>query len=149
MPDNQDSSSDFIRQMVAADVAAGKQGGRVQTRFPPEPNGYLQIGHAKAICLNFEIAREFGGKCNLRFDDTNPEKESDEFVNAIQEDIKWLGYEWAKVCFASDYFEQLFLWAIQLVESGDAYVDELSPEQMKEYRGTITEPGKNSPYRDR
>ena len=149
MSENAESPTDFIRQMVAADVAAGKHGGRVQTRFPPEPNGYLQIGHAKAICLNFEIAKEFGGLCNLRFDDTNPEKESDEFVNAIQEDIKWLGYDWAKVCFASDYFEQLFQWAIQLIESGDAYVDELSPDEMREYRGTITEAGKNSPYRDR
>ncbi|HAV11917.1 MAG TPA: glutamine--tRNA ligase, partial [Opitutae bacterium] len=141
--------TDFIRQMVAADVAAGKHDGRVQTRFPPEPNGYLQIGHAKAICLNFEIAREFGGKCNLRFDDTNPEKESDEFVQAIQEDIKWLGYKWEQICYASDYFEQLFEWAIQLIESGDAYVDELSFEEMREYRGSITEPGKSSPYRDR
>ena len=140
---------DFIRQMVAADVAAGKHDGRVQTRFPPEPNGYLQIGHAKAICLNFEIAREFGGLCNLRFDDTNPEKESDEFVRAIQEDIKWLGFDWEKICFASDYFEQLFEWACKLIESGDAYVDELSFDEMREYRGTLTEPGKNSPYRDR
>ncbi len=135
--------------MVAADVASGKHGGRVQTRFPPEPNGYLQIGHAKAICLNFDIAAEFGGLCNLRFDDTNPEKESDEFVRAIQEDIRWLGYDWAKICFASDYFEQLYLWAIQLIELGDAYVDELDPEAIREYRGTLTEPGKNSPYRDR
>ncbi|MEO0509878.1 MAG: glutamine--tRNA ligase/YqeY domain fusion protein [Verrucomicrobiota bacterium] len=149
MSDNAENPTDFIRQMVAADVAAGKHGGRVQTRFPPEPNGYLQIGHAKAICLNFEIAKEFGGLCNLRFDDTNPEKESDEFVQAIQEDIKWLGYDWAKVCFASDYFEQLFQWAIQLIESGDAYIDELSPDEMREYRGTITEAGTNSPYRDR
>ncbi len=135
--------------MVAADVAAGKHGGRVQTRFPPEPNGYLQIGHAKAICLNFEIAREFGGKCNLRFDDTNPEKESEEFVESIQEDIRWLGYEWDKLCFASDYFEQLYRWAVQLIESGDAYVDELDPEQIREYRGTLTAPGRPSPYRDR
>lgn len=144
-----ETPTDFIRQMVAADVAAGKHDGRVQTRFPPEPNGYLQIGHAKAICINFEIAKEFNGLCNLRFDDTNPEKESDEFVQAIQEDIKWLGYDWAKVCFASDYFEQLFQWACQLIESGDAYVDELSFEQMREFRGSITEPGKPSPYRDR
>ncbi len=149
MSDASDTPTDFIRQMVAADVAAGKHDGRVQTRFPPEPNGYLQIGHAKAICLNFEIAREFGGKCNLRFDDTNPEKESDEFVQAIQEDIKWLGYKWEQICYASDYFEQLFEWAIQLIESGDAYVDELSFEEMREYRGSITEPGKSSPYRDR
>ncbi|MGJ8649749.1 MAG: glutamine--tRNA ligase/YqeY domain fusion protein [Opitutaceae bacterium] len=149
MSDASDTPTDFIRQMVAADVAAGKHDGRVQTRFPPEPNGYLQIGHAKAICLNFEIAKEFGGLCNLRFDDTNPEKESDEFVQAIQEDIKWLGYDWAKICFASDYFEQLYLWAIQLIESGDAYVEELSFDEMRVYRGSITEPGKPSPHRER
>lgn len=135
--------------MVAADVAAGKHGGRVQTRFPPEPNGYLQIGHAKAICLNFEIAKEYGGLCNLRFDDTNPEKESDEFVQSIQEDIRWLGYKWSKLCFASDYFEQLYVWAIQLIESGDAYVDDLSFDEMRDYRGSITEPGRPSPYRER
>jgi len=149
MSEKVDSPTDFIRQMVAADVAAGKHGGHVQTRFPPEPNGYLQIGHAKAICLNFEIAKEFGGLCNLRFDDTNPEKESDEFVRAIQEDIKWLGYNWAKICFASDYFEQLFQWAVELINSGHAYVDELSPDDMRLYRGTLNEPGRNSPYRDR
>jgi glutaminyl-tRNA synthetase len=149
MSDAEETPTDFIRQMVAADLAAGKHKGRVQTRFPPEPNGYLQIGHAKAICLNFEIAKEFGGLCNLRFDDTNPEKESDEFVQAIQEDIRWLGYDWAKICFASDYFEQLFKWAVQLIESGDAYVDELSFDQMREFRGSINEPGKPSPYRDR
>jgi len=149
MPDSEDTATDFIRQMVAADVAAGKHGGRVQTRFPPEPNGYLQIGHAKAICLNFEIAAEFGGQCNLRFDDTNPEKESDEFVQAIQEDIRWLGYDWAKVCFASDYFEQLFDWACRLIESGDAYVDESSFEEMRDLRGSLTEPGRPSAYRDR
>jgi glutaminyl-tRNA synthetase len=149
MSESKENPVDFIRQMVAADVAAGKHDGRVQTRFPPEPNGYLQIGHAKAICLNFEIAREFKGLCNLRFDDTNPEKESDEFVQAIEEDIRWLGFEWAKVCFASDYFEQLFDWASQLIESGDAYVDDLSFEAMREYRGTITTPGKASPFRDR
>jgi len=147
--DTPEIPTDFIRQMVAADVAAAKHDGRVQTRFPPEPNGYLQIGHAKAICLNFEIAKEFSGLCNLRFDDTNPEKESDEFVQAIQQDIKWLGYDWAKISFASDYFEQLFQWAAQLIESGDAYVDELSFDEMREYRGTLTEPGKASPYRDR
>ena len=149
MSESKEKPVDFIRQMVAADVAAGKHDGRVQTRFPPEPNGYLQIGHAKALCLNFEIAREFGGLCNLRFDDTNPEKESDEFVQAIEADIRWLGFEWAKVCFASDYFEQLFEWACQLIESGDAYVDDLSFEAMREYRGTITTPGKDSPSRER
>lgn len=149
MPDTKNKSVDFIRQIVAADVAAGKHDGRVQTRFPPEPNGYLQIGHAKAICLNFNIAEEFGGRCNLRFDDTNPEKESDEFVRAIKEDIEWLGFQWAAVCFASDYFEQLFEWALRLIETGHAYVDELSFEEIREYRGTLTEPGRPSPYRDR
>ena len=149
MSDTKDKSIDFIRQIVADDVAAGKHDGRVQTRFPPEPNGYLQIGHAKAICLNFSIAEEFGGLCNLRFDDTNPEKESDEFVRAIKEDIEWLGFRWAEVCFASDYFEQLFEWALQLIEASHAYVDELSFEEMREYRGTLTEPGRPSPYRDR
>jgi glutaminyl-tRNA synthetase len=149
MSDATDTPTDFIRQMVAADVGAGKHGGTVQTRFPPEPNGYLQIGHAKAICLNFSIAKEFGGQCNLRFDDTNPEKESDEFVQAIQEDIRWLGYEWDKLCFASDYFEQLFDWAVQLIEAGLAYVDDLSFDEMREYRGSIQSPGKPSPYRER
>ena len=149
MSDQPDTAKDFIRQMIAADVAAGKHGGRVQTRFPPEPNGYLQIGHAKAICLNFEIAQAFGGRCNLRFDDTNPEKESDEFVQAIQEDIRWLGYQWDQLCFASDYFEQLFYWACQLIESGDAYVDDLSFEDMRAYRGSLTEPGRDSPSRTR
>ncbi len=149
MSEVKEKPMDFIRQMVAADVVSGKHGGTVQTRFPPEPNGYLQIGHAKAICLNFEIAREFGGKCNLRFDDTNPEKESDEFVRAIQEDIRWLGYEWDKVCYASEYFEQLFEWACRLIESGDAYVDDQSFDEMRVNRGTLTEPGKNSPFRDR
>lgn len=149
MSESKEKPIDFVRQMVAADVAAGKHDGRVQTRFPPEPNGYLQIGHAKAICLNFEIAREFKGLCNLRFDDTNPEKESEEFVQAIEDDIRWLGFEWAKVCFASDYFEQLFDWACQLIESGDAYVDDLSFDEMREYRGSITAPGKASPYRER
>ena len=149
MSEVENTPSDFIRQIVAADVSAGKHGGRVQTRFPPEPNGYLQIGHAKAICLNFKIAKEFGGLCNLRFDDTNPEKESEEFVQSIQEDIQWLGYDWAKICYASDYFEQLFTWACQLIESGDAYIDELSHEQMRDFRGTLTEVGKPSPFRER
>lgn len=140
---------DFIRQMIQDNVDQGLHEGRVHTRFPPEPNGYLQIGHAKAICLNFEIAKEFGGLCNLRFDDTNPEKESDEFVQAIQKDIRWLGYEWDKLCFASDYFEQLYNWAIQLINSGDAFVDESDPETIRVNRGTLTEPGKDCAYRNR
>jgi glutaminyl-tRNA synthetase len=140
---------DFIRQMIQDNVDQGLHEGRVHTRFPPEPNGYLQIGHAKAICLNFEIAKEFGGLCNLRFDDTNPEKESDEFVQAIQKDIRWLGYEWDKLCFASDYFEQLYNWAIQLINSGDAYVDESDPETIRVNRGTLIEPGKDCAYRNR
>ena len=149
MSEVEKTPSDFIRQIVTADVTAGKHGGRIQTRFPPEPNGYLQIGHAKAICLNFNIAKEFGGLCNLRFDDTNPERESEEFVQSIQEDIRWLGYEWAKICYASDYFEQLFTWACKLIESGDAYVDELSYEQIRDFRGTLTKAGKPSPFRER
>lgn len=149
MSAQEEHPTDFIRRMVAVDVTAGKHDGRVQTRFPPEPNGYLQIGHAKAICLNFGIAEEFGGTCNLRFDDTNPEKESDEFIQAILEDIRWLGFDCSNVCFASDYFDRLFDWACQLIQSGDAYVEELSSEEISKYRGSLTEPGKNSPYRDR
>ncbi|MDP0497454.1 MAG: glutamine--tRNA ligase/YqeY domain fusion protein [Verrucomicrobiota bacterium JB024] len=149
MSEATDKPKDFIRQMIAEDVAAGKHGGRVHTRFPPEPNGYLQIGHAKAVCLNFGIAEEFGGKCNLRFDDTNPEKESQEFVNAIKTDIRWLGFEWDEECYASDYFEQLYTWAIDLINKGLAYVDESTPEEIRLGRGTLTEPGTNSPYRDR
>ena len=149
MSETKGKGMDFIRQKITTDVSAGLHGGRIHTRFPPEPNGYLQIGHAKAICLNFEIAREFGGRCNLRFDDTNPEKESDEFVQAIQEDVRWLGYQWDRICFSSDYFEQLFQWACQLIESGDAYIDDLDAETIRAYRGSLSEPGKNSPYRDR
>ncbi|MDG1702393.1 MAG: glutamine--tRNA ligase/YqeY domain fusion protein [Opitutae bacterium] len=149
MSDESNKPVDFIRQMIQGNMAEGLHEGRVHTRFPPEPNGYLQIGHAKAICLNFEIAKEFGGLCNLRFDDTNPEKESDEFVKAIQEDIRWLGYEWDKLCFASDYFEQLYNWAVQLIESGDAYVDESDPETIRLNRGSLTEPGKACAFRDR
>jgi len=149
MPESKEQARDFIRQMVQEDVEAGKHGGRVQTRFPPEPNGYLQIGHAKAICLNFNIAREFGGRCNLRFDDTNPERESSEYVDAIKEDIRWLGFEWDRECYASDYFEQLYAWALQLIDQGDAYVEDLTPEQMRDYRGSLTEAGANSPCRDR
>ena len=139
----------FIRQIVAADIASGKNGGRVQTRFPPEPNGYLHIGHAKAICVSFEIAKEFGGTCYLRFDDTNPEKEDVEFVEAIQRDVRWLGYEWAELTHASDYFPQLHAFAIELIRRGRAYVDSLSMEQVRAYRGTLTEPGKASPDRNR
>lgn len=149
MSDESNKPVDFIRQMIQSNVAEGLHEGRVHTRFPPEPNGYLQMGHAKAICLNFEIAKEFGGQCNLRFDDTNPEKESDEFVEAIQEDIRWLGYKWDKLCFASDYYEQLYNWAIQLINSGDAYVDESDSETIRLNRGTLTEPGKECAYRNR
>ena len=149
MSEDTNKPVDFIRQMIQSNVEEGLHNGRVHTRFPPEPNGYLQIGHAKAICLNFEIAKEFGGLCNLRFDDTNPEKESDEFVEAIQDDIQWLGYDWDKLCFASDYFEQLYHWAIQLINSGDAYVDESDPETIRLNRGSLTEPGKECSYRNR
>ncbi|RLE40048.1 glutamine--tRNA ligase, partial [Candidatus Acetothermia bacterium] len=158
MSEEKNVPHDFIRQIVAADIAAGKNGGRVHTRFPPEPNGYLHIGHAKSICLNFGIAEEFGGLCNLRFDDTNPEKEDVEYINAIKEDVRWLGYDWEdREYYASDYFEQLYEWAEYLIKQGKAYVDDLSPEEISEYRGKairdgdkiITPPGKDSPYRDR
>ncbi|WP_031435425.1 glutamine--tRNA ligase/YqeY domain fusion protein [Methylomarinum vadi] len=142
-------SSNFIRQIVAADLASNKHNGKVATRFPPEPNGYLHIGHAKSICLNFTIALENGGTCNLRFDDTNPEKESVEFMEAIERDVHWLGFQWAGKYHASDYFEQLYQYAVQLIKSGDAYVDSLSAEQIRQYRGTLTEPGKESPDRNR
>lgn len=139
---------DFIRQIVRDDLASGKHG-FIKTRFPPEPNGYLHIGHAKAICLDFGIAEEFAGTCNLRFDDTNPEKEHPEFVRAIQDDVRWLGFEWASLRHASDYFGVFYLAAEKLIKQGDAYVCDLTPEQVREYRGTLTEPGRNSPWRDR
>ncbi|MEO0651495.1 MAG: glutamine--tRNA ligase/YqeY domain fusion protein [Planctomycetota bacterium] len=140
----------FIEQRIDQDLAAGANGGRVVTRFPPEPNGYLHVGHAKAICLNFTLAAKYGGACNLRFDDTNPAKESQEFVDAIQRDIAWLGFEWAgEVRYASDYFEQLYQWAEHLIEQGLAFVDELSVEEIREYRGSGTVAGRPSPYRDR
>ncbi|MBI5537392.1 MAG: glutamine--tRNA ligase/YqeY domain fusion protein [Deltaproteobacteria bacterium] len=143
-------SLDFIRTIVTDDVKAGKNAGRVQTRFPPEPNGYLHIGHAKSICLNFGIAKQFGGKCNLRFDDTNPTKEDVEYVDSIKEDIRWLGFDWDdREFYASDYFEQLYEWAEHLIKTGKAYVDSLEADKMREYRGTLTEPGKPSPDRDR
>ena len=142
-------SLDFIRQIVTADLSAGKNGGRVGTRFPPEPNGYLHIGHAKSICLNFGVAREFGGTCNLRFDDTNPTKEDVEYVESIEEDVRWLGFEWAGLHFASDYFEQLYEYAVHLIRAGKAYVDSQSADEIRRNRGTLTEPGIDSPYRDR
>jgi len=143
-----EKSAHFIRKIIADDVAAGKS--RVMTRFPPEPNGYLHIGHAKSICLNFSMAEEFGGACNLRFDDTNPEKESDEYINSIKADVQWLGFNWQEpVRFASDYFDQLHGWALHLIKQGKAYVCHLSPDEAREYRGTLTEPGKDSPYRNR
>jgi glutaminyl-tRNA synthetase len=141
--------SNFIRDIILRDIQTGKYGGRVHTRFPPEPNGYLHIGHAKSICLNFGLAREFGGKCNLRFDDTNPCKEEVEYVEAIKEDVRWLGFEWDGLYYASDYFDQLYEWAKKLIRKGKAYVCDLSPEEVRQYRGTLTEPGKESPYRNR
>ncbi|MBI4892528.1 MAG: glutamine--tRNA ligase/YqeY domain fusion protein [Acidobacteria bacterium] len=141
--------SNFVRDIIIQDVAVGKHGGRVHTRFPPEPNGYLHIGHAKSICLNFGLAREFNGKCNLRFDDTNPCKEEVEYVESIERDVRWMGFEWDGLYYASDYFGQLYEWAIELVKQGKAYVCDLTAEQVREYRGTLTEPGKESPYRNR
>ena len=141
---------DFIRQIVADDLKTNKWDGRVATRFPPEPNGYLHIGHAKSICLNFGIAAEFGGTCNLRFDDTNPEKEEQEYVNSIIEDVRWLGWDWDdRLYFASDYFEQMYQYAVQLIKAGKAYVCDLSADEVTQYRGTLTRPGKDSPYRNR
>ena len=141
---------DFIREIVASDVAAGKNGGRVVTRFPPEPNGYLHIGHAKAICLDFGVASEFGGLCNLRFDDTNPVKEDVEYVDSIKEDVRWLGFEWHdRELYASDYYEQLYQFAEALIGKGVAYVDSLSADEIRAHRGTLTEPGRDSPYRTR
>jgi glutaminyl-tRNA synthetase len=140
---------DFIRAIVDEDVATGRHGGRVATRFPPEPNGYLHIGHAKSICLNFGVAEDRGGTCNLRFDDTNPAKEDVEYVDAIKEDVEWLGFQWTELLFASDYFERIYQYAVQLIRQGQAYVDSLSADEIREHRGTLTEPGRNSPYRDR
>ena len=140
----------FIEQIVVADHASGKYDRRVHTRFPPEPNGYLHIGHAKSICLNFGLAEKYGGLCNLRFDDTNPTKESDEYVESIKQDVRWLGFDWEeRLYFASSYFDQLYEWAIQLIEAGKAYVCDLSADEIREYRGTLTRPGRNSPYRTR
>src|SRR6187401_809648 len=142
--------SDFIREIVVSDRAAGKHGGRVHTRFPPEPNGYLHIGHAKAICLNFGVALEFAGTCNLRMDDTNPTKEDIEYVESIEQDVAWLGFHWAGgTLYAADYFQQMYDYAEQLIRKGKAYVDDLTADQIREYRGTLTEPGRDSPYRNR
>jgi len=142
--------SNFLSERIAEDVRTKKYGEAViQTRFPPEPNGYLHIGHAKAICINFALADEVGGKTNLRFDDTNPEKEEQEYVDSIQKDIRWLGFDWERLCFASDYFGQLYEWAIKLIKDGKAYVDDLTADQIRQYRGTLTEPGKDGPYRNR
>jgi len=142
--------SNFLRDIIAEDVRTKAFGDAViQTRFPPEPNGYLHIGHAKAICLDFGLADEFGGKTNLRFDDTNPEKEEQEYVDSIMNDVRWLGFEWERTCYASDYFGQLYEWALRLIKAGKAYVDDLTAEEIRQYRGTLTEPGKDSPYRGR
>ena len=141
--------SNFVRDIILEDLKTNKYGARVQTRFPPEPNGYLHIGHAKAICLDFGLADEFGGKTNLRFDDTNPEKEETEYVDSIQKDVKWLGFHWDGLFYASDYFDQLYQWAVKLIKAGKAYVDDLSAEQIRKHRGTLTEPGKDSPHRNR
>jgi glutaminyl-tRNA synthetase len=141
--------SNFIRSIIDADLASGKHS-NIVTRFPPEPNGYLHVGHAKSICLNFGLAQDYQGRCNLRFDDTNPEKESEEYAQSIQEDVRWLGFQWdGEVRWASDYFEQLYRYAVELINKGLAYVDDLTPEQMREYRGTLIQAGRNSPYRER
>ncbi len=140
-------SLNFLEEIIEKSIESGEK--RVQTRFPPEPNGYLHIGHAKSICINFGLAQQYGGKCNLRFDDTNPVKEDTEYVDAIKEDIKWLGFEWAKELYASDYFEQLYIWAEELITKGQAYVDDQTQEQIREARGTVSQAGVDSPFRNR
>jgi glutaminyl-tRNA synthetase len=150
MATNDSTPSNFIQEIVEEDLRTNKYGGRVHTRFPPEPNGYLHIGHAKSIWLNFGLAQQYGGLYNLRFDDTNPAKEEEEYVESIMEDVRWLGFDWEdRLFYASDYFDQLYKWAVQLIRDGKAYVDSLSADQIREYRGTLTGPGRNSPYRDR
>ncbi|HZT31528.1 MAG TPA: glutamine--tRNA ligase/YqeY domain fusion protein [Bryobacteraceae bacterium] len=149
-PKTRNGPSNFVREMILRDNETGRFGARVHTRFPPEPNGYLHIGHAKSICLNFGLAAEFGGKCNLRFDDTNPCKEETEYVESIIDSVRWLGFDWEdRLFYASDYFDQLYAWAVQLIRAGKAYVCDLSPQEIKEYRGTLTEPGRESPWRNR
>ena len=148
--EDSESSNHFIQNIIEEGLNTGKYQGRVHTRFPPEPNGYLHIGHAKSICLNFGLALQYSGKCNLRFDDTNPSKEEEEYVKAIMADVRWLGFDWEdRLFYASDNFDQLYDYAVRLIEKGKAYVDDLNPEQIREYRGTLSEPGRNSPYRDR
>ena len=150
MNETETKSKDFIRLMIDEDIRTGRYDGRVHTRFPPEPNGFLHIGHAKAICIDYGIAEEYGGLYNLRFDDTNPVKEDTLFVEAIMEDIRWLGFDWGdQLFYASDYFAQLYEYAVKLVKKGEAYVDDLSADEIREYRGTLTEPGRESPYRNR
>ena len=149
MKENEVLAANFIRDIIKADLEAGKNAGKLQTRFPPEPNGYLHLGHIKSICLNFGMAKQFNGLCNLRFDDTNPEKEEVEYMEAIKKDVKWLGFDWANLCHASDYFPQLLDYAYQLIEQGDAYVDSQTAEEIRLNRGSLTEAGKNSPFRDR
>src|SRR6201994_1352133 len=147
--DPAEAGRDFIRDIITADLASGKYK-EIVTRFPPEPNGYLHIGHAKSIALNFGIAQEFSGRCHLRFDDTNPTREEQEYIDSIQADVRWLGYDWgANLFYASDYFDRLYAWAEGLIEGGNAYVDDQSPTEIRERRGTLTEPGQNSPFRDR
>ena len=148
-PVDSSGRSNFIRDTIIQDVKAGKHGTRVQTRFPPEPNGYLHIGHAKAICLDFGLAAEFGGKCNLRFDDTNPSKEETEYVDSIMQDVRWLGFQWDGLFYASDYFGRLYEWAVRLIKAGKAYVCDLTADEVRQYRGTLTEPGQDSPHRNR
>ena len=149
MAENNEIGGNFVRDIMVNDIANGKNGGRIATRFPPEPNGYLHIGHAKSICMNFGLAKEFGGTCNLRFDDTDPVKEDTEYCESIKHDVEWLGFHWDNLYFASDYFDQLYEWAKELIRRGLAYVDELTPEQIREYRGNFYTPGKPSPWRDR
>lgn len=148
MKDSSRKANNFLEQIIIDDLESGKVD-KIITRFPPEPNGYLHIGHAKSICINFGLAEKFGGECNLRFDDTNPTKEEQEYVDAIIRDVEWLGFKWAKLCFASDYFDQFYEWAIELIKAGKAYVDHQSPEEIRRTRGTLTEPGIESPYRNR
>ena len=150
MGSTENLSKDFIREIIDEDLKTNKFKGRVHTRFPPEPNGYLHIGHAKSICLNFGIAEEYKGSCNLRFDDTNPSKEEKEYVQSIIEDVRWLGFDWEdRLFFASDYFDQMYEYVIQLIKKGKAYVDDMNAQEISEYRGTLTKPGRNSSYRER